>query len=95
MLDTDKTRLFATVLFYGAILVVGPIFVEEAELDLGGGISMAQDGQIRVSNAPPVAAMRIPEDEEIGIVGQASGNCGATADVGPFVSCDRLSSPAH
>ena len=71
MFETDKALLFATVLFYGAILVVGPIFVEEADLDLGGGISMAPDGVIRVSNAPPVAPMKLPDDEEIGIVGQA------------------------
>ena len=72
MLDTDKTLLLATVLFYGAILVVGPIFVDEAELDLGGGITMARDGQIHVSHAPPVAPMRIPADEDIGIVVQVS-----------------------
>jgi hypothetical protein len=70
VLDTDKTLLLATVLFYGAILVVGPIFVDEADLDLGGGITMARDGQIHVSHAPPVAPMRIPADEEIGIVVQ-------------------------
>jgi hypothetical protein len=72
VLDTDKTLLLATVLFYGAILVVGPICVDEAELDLGGGITMARDGQIHVSHAPPVAPMRIPADEDIGIVVQVS-----------------------
>jgi len=97
VLDTDKTLLFTTMLFYGAILVVGPIFVDEAELDLGGGISMAPTGQIRVSNAPPVAPMHLPEDAEIGIAGSASEpslRCAQDDADGPVISCARLLSLA-
>lgn len=72
MLDTDNILFLAVALFYVALRVVGPIVVEEEELDLGGGISMTAEGHIRVVNAPPVAPMRIPEDSEIGILENAT-----------------------
>ena len=39
VLDTDKILLLAVVLFCGALPVVGPIVMDDEDLDLGGGIS--------------------------------------------------------
>jgi hypothetical protein len=72
VLDTDKVLFPAVVLFYVVLRLVGPIAMDEEDLDLGGGISMTANGQIRVNNGPPAAPMRIPDDEEIGISTQAS-----------------------
>ena len=41
---TDKILLLAVVLFCGALPVVGPIVMDDEDLDLGGGISMAPNG---------------------------------------------------
>ena len=71
MVDADKTLLIVTGLFYAALVSIGPIFMDEAYLDLGGGISMGPNGEIHIRNAPPVSAMRIPDDEAVGIVGAA------------------------
>jgi hypothetical protein len=68
VLDTDKVLFPAVVLFYVVLRMVGPIAMDEEDLDLGGGISMTADGQIRVNNGSPAAPMRIPDDEEIGII---------------------------
>lgn len=72
VLDTDKILLLAVVLFCGALRMVGPIAMDDEDLDLGGGISMAPDGHIRMTNKRPVAPMRIPDDAEIGISEHAS-----------------------
>jgi len=72
VLDTDKVLFPAVVLFYVVLRLVGPIAMDEEDLDLGGGISMTANGEIRVINRPPAAAMRIPDDEEIGISTHAS-----------------------
>lgn len=58
--------LLACVACYVLFLAVGPISVPEAtsDLDLGGGIRMTADGQIKVSHAWPVGPMRIPEESE-------------------------------
>jgi hypothetical protein len=98
VLDDDTTLLIATVLFYGAVVVIGPIFVHEADMDLGGGIGMAPDGQIHVSGARPVAPMNLPDDKELGIVGQVSEPrlcSGAGSEDVALVSCNPLSSPAR
>jgi hypothetical protein len=71
VLDADKTLLLAAGLFYVALVSVGPIFLDEADLDLGGGISMGPNGDIHIKNAPPMSGMRIPDDEEIGILSSA------------------------
>jgi hypothetical protein len=77
VLDTDKILLLAVVLFCGALRMVGPIAMDDEDLDLGGGISMAPDGQIRMTNKRPVAPMRIPDDAEIGISEHASSEDGS------------------
>jgi hypothetical protein len=58
----------AMVIFYLLLLRIGPINVVDAmpDLDLGGGISMTPDGQIKVTSDPPVGPMRIPEESEYG-----------------------------
>src|SRR5215203_2994133 len=57
VLDGDKTLLLVTGLFYVALVSVGPIFMDETDLDLGGGISMGPNGDIHIRNAPPVSSM--------------------------------------
>jgi hypothetical protein len=71
VVDADKTLLLVTGLFYVVLVSVGPIFMDEADLDLGGGISMGPNGDIHIKNAPPVSSMRIPDDEEIGTASSA------------------------
>lgn len=56
----------AMVVFYVLLLCVGPIHVADAmpDLDLGSGISLTPDGQIKITNPLPAGPMRIPEESE-------------------------------
>lgn len=58
--------LVAMVIFYLLLLCIGPISIVDAmpDVDLGGGISMTPDGQIKVTNDEPTGAMRIPDESE-------------------------------
>lgn len=60
--------VLAMVIFYFLLLAVGPAAVVDAmpDVDLGGGISMTPDGQIRITNDFPSGPMRIPEESEYG-----------------------------
>lgn len=50
--------------FCVATWLAGPLSMDEAPLDLGGGISMLPGGRIVVRGSPPLAPMRIPDESE-------------------------------
>lgn len=54
----------STAAFCVAAWLAGPLSMDEAPLDLGGGISMLPGGAIVVRGSPPPAPMRIPDESE-------------------------------